>query len=147
MAVCDTGLPGDCIARFQHGLANIFAECDFAFEHIDELVFFLMPVALRGRRTRLERADVDAEMRKAGGTPEPPARSALDRLVEWRRIAGRGVELYFINVDLGHQTRSIIVAVPMPTPMQSVISAVSLSRLSSSSSTVPRIMAPVAPSG
>jgi hypothetical protein len=47
-----------------------------------------------------------------------------------------------------HQfTRSITMAVPMPAPMQSVISARSLSARSSSSTIVPRIMAPVAPIG
>ncbi len=45
------------------------------------------------------------------------------------------------------QTRSMIVAVPMPPPMQRVMSAVLLPVRSSSSSAVPRIMAPVAPSG
>jgi hypothetical protein len=45
------------------------------------------------------------------------------------------------------QTRSMIVAVPMPPPMHSVISAVPLPVRSSSSSAVPRIIAPVAPSG
>ena len=41
----------------------------------------------------------------------------------------------------------MIVAVPMPPPMHSVTSAVDLLVRSSSSSTVPSIMAPVAPSG
>ena len=45
------------------------------------------------------------------------------------------------------QTRSMIVAVPMPPPMQRVMSAVLLPVRSSSSSAVPRIIAPVAPSG
>ncbi len=45
------------------------------------------------------------------------------------------------------QTRSMIVAVPMPPPMQRVTSAVLLPVRSSSSSAVPRIIAPVAPSG
>ena len=44
-------------------------------------------------------------------------------------------------------TRSIIVAVPMPAPMHSVTNAVFLSVRSSSSKTVPRIIAPVAPKG
>ena len=49
--------------------------------------------------------------------------------------------------DFTPHTRSIIVAVPMPAPMHKVMSAVFRSRRSSSSSTVPKIMAPVAPSG
>jgi len=46
-----------------------------------------------------------------------------------------------------NHTRSMMVAVPMPPPMHSVTSAVDLLVRSSSSSTVPRIIAPVAPSG
>src|SRR5262249_6415388 len=45
------------------------------------------------------------------------------------------------------QTRSMIVAVPMPPPMHNVMRAAPLPVRSSSSSTVPRIIAPVAPSG
>src|SRR6478735_761844 len=45
------------------------------------------------------------------------------------------------------QTRSMMVATPMPAATQSVTSAVCLFVRSSSSSTVPRIIAPVAPSG
>src|SRR5690606_21689869 len=45
------------------------------------------------------------------------------------------------------QTRSMMVAVPMPPPMQSVTSAVPLPVRSSSSSAVPSSMAPVAPRG
>ena len=41
----------------------------------------------------------------------------------------------------------MIVAVPMPAPTHSVTSAVASPRRSNSSSTVPRIIAPVAPSG
>src|SRR3546814_2250780 len=47
----------------------------------------------------------------------------------------------------GAQTRSIIAAVPSPLAAHSVIRPVLRSRRSSSSSTVPRIIAPVAPSG
>src|SRR6186713_2975568 len=49
-----------------------------------------MPMTLRRGRTRLERADVDAEMRKAGGAGKPLARVPFHRFVERRRIAGRG---------------------------------------------------------
>src|SRR5262245_45330084 len=61
-----------------------------------------MPVALRGGRTGPERADVYAELRKAGGAGKPLARAALHRLVERWRIAGGGVERDFIDVKLGH---------------------------------------------
>src|SRR5690606_31863167 len=45
------------------------------------------------------------------------------------------------------QIRSMIVPVPIPAPTHRLMSAVPLPVRSSSSSTVPRIMAPVAPSG
>jgi len=45
------------------------------------------------------------------------------------------------------QTRSIMVAMPIPPPMHSVMRAVALPSLSSSSSAVPMRIAPVAPSG
>src|SRR5258708_26265631 len=48
--------------------------------------------------------------------------------------------------DRSPYTRSMIVAVPMPPPLHSVISAVDLLVRSSSSCTVPAILAPVAPS-
>src|SRR6516225_5771308 len=61
-----------------------------------------MPVALRGGRTGPERADVYAELRKAGGAGKPLAHAAFHRLVERRRIAGGGVERDFIDVKLWH---------------------------------------------
>src|SRR5580692_7451979 len=62
-------------------------------------------------------------------------------LVEARRFAPS------LELRIAIHTRSMIVAVPMPAPMHSVTSAVARLRRSSSSSTVPRIIAPVAPSG
>src|SRR5690606_36885630 len=72
-----------------------------------------------------------------------------------RHVEGDRGDAVGVDVDLevfhGHmlpdQTRSMTVAVPMPAPMQRVARAVDLFERSSSSSTVPRIMAPVAPSG
>src|SRR5689334_17345538 len=147
MTVRDAGFPCGRIAWLEHDLAAVLAQNDLALEHIDKLVFLLMPVTLRGGGAGFQGADVDTEMRKPGGARKPLARAPFHRLVERRRIASRGIDRDLVDVDLRHHTRSIIVAVPMPTPMQSVISAVSLSRRSSSSRTVPRIMAPVAPSG
>ena len=62
MAVRNAGLPGCGVAGLEHGLAVVLAQHHFAFEHVDKLVFVFVPVALRGGRARLERADVDAEM-------------------------------------------------------------------------------------
>ena len=49
------------------GLAVILDEHYLAFEHINQLVFLLMPMAQRGGGTRLERRQVDAELLEAGG--------------------------------------------------------------------------------
>ena len=79
------------------------------------------------------------------------AAEIAQRLVEKQREADtrerrdhQRAEIGFIDL---HHTRSITMAVPMPAPTQSVISAVVLSERSSSSTIVPRIMPPVAPSG
>src|SRR5581483_1262873 len=141
MPIGDAGLPRRRVSRFQHGLAVVLAEHD--------LVLVLVPVTLRRRGARLEPAEIDAELRQPGAAREPLAKAAFDRLVKRWRIARIGVERDLVDVDLRHRdhTLSIMVAVPMPAPMQSVTSAVPRSRRSSSSSAVPRIMAPVAPSG
>src|SRR5688572_17719368 len=106
-----------------------------------------MPVAQRGCAARREPGDVDAELAE----PDHVAELSLFALVEIGRplagIAADLLERHLVDVDLGHHTRSMIVAVPMPMPMQSVTSAVCLPLRSSSSSTVPKIIAPVAPSG
>src|SRR4029450_4945725 len=64
---------------------------------------------------------------------------------------GEGGRKTFVNLPgvrlHARHTRSMMVAVPIPAPMQSVTRAVCAPVRSSSSSTVPRIMAPVAPSG
>ena len=57
------------------------------------------------------------------------------------------VRVVAARVVAGHHTRSMIVAMPMPPPMQSVMRAVDLFVRSSSSSAVPMRHAPVAPSG
>ena len=57
---------------------------------------------------------------------------------------GHGVERMRL---VAHQTRSMMVAAPMPEAIQSVAIPTSLSERSSSSSSVPMIIAPVAPKG
>src|SRR5262249_23882481 len=132
-----------------HGLAAILAKHKLALEQVDELVLVLVPVALRRRRAGLEPRQVDAELIEPDRIAEPLALASEHGLAERLRIARGGVDLELVDVDLRHDghTRSMIVAVPMPTPMHSVTSAVEALRRSSSSIAVPRIMAPVAPSG
>src|SRR5439155_11872583 len=99
VAVCHASLPGSRIAPPEYDFAAVLAQHNFAFEHVDEFILLLVPMALRGRRAWLERTDIHAEMGEAGGAAEPFARTPLHGLVERRRIAGRGIGLNFIGVD------------------------------------------------
>src|SRR5262249_32070793 len=105
MTIRDAGLPCGGVAGAEHGLAVVLAQHHLTFEHINELVFSLMPMALRGRRPRLERANVDAELGQSGEACKPLARAAFDRLVERRRIAGRGVDRNSVDIDLRHSNQ------------------------------------------
>src|SRR5207248_1514484 len=74
----------------------------------------------------------------------------LLRVVERQHDDAVGVLLPADGLALGHffpHTRSMMVATPMPPPMQRVTSARRAWRRSSSSTTVPTSIAPVAPSG
>src|SRR5476649_1764009 len=105
-------------------------------------------MALRRPRAGFKRREINAELIEADGIAEPFAPAPHHVPPERFRIAGRVFKLEIGDVDLRHsQTRSMIVAVPMPAPMQSVTSPVERSRRSISSKSVPRIIAPVAPSG
>src|SRR5262245_6643152 len=53
VAVRHAGLEARAIAGLQHDLALVLDQHQFAFEHIDEFVFLLVPVAQRGGRAGL----------------------------------------------------------------------------------------------
>ncbi len=79
----------------------------------------------------------------------PPTVVVIVRMIEIPPAHGGhansvGPRLHSPRAD---QTRSMIVAMPIPPPMHSVMRAVALPSLSSSSSAVPMRIAPVAPSG
>src|SRR5664279_4839636 len=144
------GLEAGGIAGLEHGLAVVLDQHQLAFQHVDEFVFLLVPMPQRGRRARLDARNVDAELRETHDVAQRLLVAAIMLGLKLGGIETAAAHRHLGDVDLGHaisQTRSMIVAVPMPTPIQSVTSAVDRSRRSSSSSTVPRIMAPVAPSG
>src|SRR5262245_51044486 len=96
------GLPGRRLAGPQHGLAPVLAQDHFAFEHVNELVLLLVPVALRRGGSRLQGADVDTELGQAGCSTEPLARAPLHRPVERRRIIRRLVERQLVDIDFWH---------------------------------------------
>src|SRR5262245_56673769 len=102
MAVRQAGLPGRRLAGPQHGLAAVLAQNHLAFEHVDELVLLLMPVALRRGGSRLQGADVDTELGQAGCSTEPFARAPLYCPVERRRIMSRLVERQLVDIDFWH---------------------------------------------
>src|SRR5262245_20725236 len=98
-------LPGGRIPRLEHDVASILPQHHLSLEHVDEFVLALMPVALRGRGARLERADVDAELREACGAGKPLAAAPFHGLVEGGRISRRGADRNFIDVDFRHVRR------------------------------------------
>src|SRR5262245_20415245 len=62
VAVGDAGLPASAVARPQHDLAAVLDQRDLAVDHVDELVFLLMPVPQRRAGAGLESRDVDPEL-------------------------------------------------------------------------------------
>src|ERR1019366_8265247 len=144
------GLEAGGVARLEHGFAFVLDQHQLAFQHVDEFVFLLVPVPQRGGGARLDTRNIDAELRETHAVAQRLLVAAFMLGLKLGRIETAASHRHLGDVDLWHeisQTRSMIVAVPMPMPMQSVISAVDRSRRSNSSSAVPRIIAPVAPSG
>src|SRR5450759_493908 len=144
------GLEAGGVAGLEYGFAVVLDQHQLAFQHVDEFVFLLVPMPQRGGRARLDARNIDAELRETHDVAQRLLVAAFMLGLKLGGIETAASHRHLGDVDLGHeisQTRSMIVAVPMPIPMQSVTSAVDRSRRSSSSSTVPRIMAPVAPSG
>src|SRR5215217_1691707 len=152
VAVRHVRLPARAVARFQYRPALVLNQHALALQDVDELILLLVPVTNRRRGTRLELRQVHAELREAHSIAERGLVASRTRGLERGRIIWRADPSFELaDVDLRHRTasytRSIIVAVPIPAPMHSVTSAVLRLRRSSSSSTVPKIIAPVAPSG
>ncbi len=85
-----TRLPGGGIPWLEHDVASILPQHHLSFQHVDEFVLALMPVALRGRGARLERADVDAELRETCGAGKPLAAAPFDGLVRAVGIPSTG---------------------------------------------------------
>src|SRR5262249_22051126 len=148
VAVRDAGLEARAVARLEQRLTAVLDQGNLAFEHEDELVLLLVPVAQRRGGARLEPREIDAELGEPRDVAERRLLAAVGHFAPGLRVDALGAHHGLGDVDLGHaHTRSMMVAVPMPAPMHSVTSAVSRLLRSSSSIAVPRIMAPVAPSG
>src|SRR5690606_3687102 len=147
MPVRVAGREGGAIARVHHRRALVLDERAFALGHHHELVLVPVPVAERGFRARFEDHEVCAELRQPARVAEAERRAAphLGRI--GFGVDGPGLHRAFRLVDDGHHTLSMIVAAPMPDAMQSVASPVPLPVRSSSSRSVPMMIAPVAPRG
>src|SRR5262249_5442558 len=70
MTVSDPSLKTRGVARLQHGRAAVLDQHDLALEHVDELVFGLVPVAQRGGGAGLEAREIDPELREPDGVAE-----------------------------------------------------------------------------
>src|SRR5215471_19087960 len=131
MAVGDAGLESCRIAGPQHDLAVVFTQHDLSGQHVHELIFGDVPMALRRGGAWLQGGEIDAELVESDGVAEPLAYASEHDLTKWLRISGQRIRLEVIDFDLRHArcsawsyVRSMIVAVPMPMPMHRVTSAV-----------------------
>ena len=102
MADAAVGAPAGSVARLEHGLAGVLVQHELAFEHVDELVLALVPVAERGFGMRLDARDIDAELRQPHRIAEPLLLAAGDDVREFLRIGAVVVERDFGAVDLRH---------------------------------------------
>jgi hypothetical protein len=87
----------------QHRLAAVFDERHFTLEHIDELVFVAVPVALAGPAAGRQGHQIHAEIAKPARLAESPARTfCTGRSERWRitRTFARGDGG---DVNLGHE--------------------------------------------
>jgi hypothetical protein len=69
MTVGDASLEARRVARLQYGRAAILDQRDLALEHVNELVFGLMPVAQCRSGARLESREIDPELREPTTSP------------------------------------------------------------------------------
>jgi hypothetical protein len=71
MRYAAAGLEACGVAGLEHGLAVVFLKNQFAFDHVDELVLLLVPVAQRGGRARPDAGDIDAELGQTRCVADP----------------------------------------------------------------------------
>src|SRR5256885_1327228 len=103
MAVLLARLEAGAVARLQDLLARIGDQHDFAFQHIDELVFFQMPVALAGPDAGFEPQKVDAELGQPRDVAQLAALARAARLVIGRRIVSAHTDGLVAGIDtFGH---------------------------------------------
>ena len=82
MAITLTGFEAGAIASVENGITGVGDEHDRSSQHVNELVFESMPVALTGPGARTQLQQIDAELGEAGDPPEPPPGLVLAGFVE-----------------------------------------------------------------
>src|SRR5215471_10220781 len=102
MTVSDPSLETRGIARLQHGRAAILDQHDLTLEHVNELVFGLVPVAQRGGGAGLEAREVDPELREPDDVAERGLLSALGDGAPWFGIDAFGAHHRLGNAYLRH---------------------------------------------
>src|SRR6516225_9163050 len=102
MTVSDPSLETRGIARLQHCRAAVLDQRDLALEHVDELVFGLVPVAQRGGGAGLEAREVDPELREPANAAERGLLPAPGDGAPWFGIDAFGAHHRLGNVYLRH---------------------------------------------
>src|SRR5262245_19952974 len=99
MAIGNAGLEAYAIAWLEHGLATILDQHELAFEHIDEFILLLVPMAQRRRRARLQPREIDAELGEPRHIAERRLLAAIGYARVWLRIDSLGADDGFGDVD------------------------------------------------
>src|SRR6516225_4147057 len=99
MAIALTGLEAGAIAGIENGFASIGDEYDRSSQDENELVFVSVPMTLTGPNARAQLQQIDAELAKAGGQPEPTPSLVPAGFVERLGVARSGVRTGASNID------------------------------------------------
>src|SRR5262249_38774352 len=103
MAVGDPSLETRGVAWLQHGRAAVLDQHDLAFEHVNELVFGLVPVAQRGGSARLESREIDPKLAEPDDIAKRGLLSALGNGAPRFGIDAFGAHRCLANVYLRHR--------------------------------------------
>src|SRR2546430_2474178 len=90
------------IAPPEHGLAVVLLQDQLAFEHVDELVLLLVPVAQRRGRARFDARDIHAELGQPDRIADPLLLTPGDDRSEFLRIGRNLLRRNFCDIDLRH---------------------------------------------
>src|ERR1700739_2318149 len=100
MAIALTGLEAGAIAGVEDSFTSIGDQHDRTSDDINKLVFVSVPMALTGPGARAQLQQIDAELGKAGGQPEPTSGLVLAGVVERFGVARSGARAGASNIDL-----------------------------------------------